>query len=418
MRRSAVGWKATLKQVSPLLILLVACSPGSAGNTEAAHDEAASEAEAHADVVHVEPENVQRWGLEVGQVEHTHVAAEVELPGVLTTNENRTARIGPLVAGQIAELRVDLGDRVRAGQTLVLLNAPEFTRAQTEFLQAFAQAELSRKDFERATVLRERQAIEEREFVRRQSIFEQDLAKLRSTEVILHSLGVDEDRVRSMAGGVDASVPVEDHTAVEALLPVQSPINGVVLTRDAILGDQVDPGQALFTVADLSSLWGQLDAYEHQLPYLDPSAEVVVRTPQLPDTVFPARITFISDQVDPELRTVRVRVEVPNSDGLLKPNMYVSGFLRVVDEDTDRFVVPAGAVQLLEGRHVVFVEAPPEDGEDHLVFEAVDVEPGETLTVGQVILGGLDGSERIVRKGAFTLKSELTKGAGGHEHVH
>lgn len=307
---------------------------------------------------------------------------------------------------------------MKAGQTLVLLNAPEFTRAQTEFLQAYAQAELSRKDYERSVALRDRQAIEEREFLRRQSLFEQDLAKLRAAEVILHSLGVEEERLRAISAGVDVSVPVEDHAAVEPLLPIRSPLSGAVLTRDAVLGDQVEPGQVLFTVSDLSTLWGEMDAYEHQLSSLDPAAEVVVRSPLLPDADFPARIIFISDQVDPELRTVRVRLEVPNPEGLLKPNMYVSGFLRVRDPTQERMVVPADAVQLLEGRHVVFVEGPPEEGEDHRIFEAVDVIPGETLTVGQVILGGLDGSERVVRRGAFTLKAELTKGAGGHEHVH
>jgi cobalt-zinc-cadmium efflux system membrane fusion protein len=277
---------------------------------------------------------------------------------------------------------------------------------------------LSRKDYERAVVLRERQAIEEREFLRRQALVEQHLAELRAAEVILHSLGVDEDRLRSISAGLDLSVATEDHSAVEPLLPLRSPLSGVVLTRDAILGDHVEPGQVLFTVSDLTSLWARLDAYEHQIEFLSPDADVVIRAPVLPDREFPGRITFIADQVDRELRTVGVRVEVPNAGGALKPNMYVQGFLRVRTEGEERLVVPADAVQFLEGRSVVFVQGPPEPGEDHLVFEAVEVTPGETLTVGRIILGGLDGTEQIVTVGAFTLKAELTKGAGGHGHAH
>ena len=81
-------------------------------------------------------------------------------------------------------------------------------------------------------------------------------------------------------------------------------------------------------------------------------------------------------------------------------------------------VVPTDAVQLLEGHHVVFVLMPEEPGESHIVIRAVEVEPGETLSVGRIIDSGLDGSEVIVVEGAFNLKAELTKGAGGHGHVH
>ena len=119
----------------------------------------------------------------------TTIAAELTLPGALTLNENRTAVIAPLVAGQISSVRVDVGSRVTRGQILATMNSPEFTRAQTQFLQAFAQAELSRNDFERAQSLRETRAIEEREFLRRQAVYEQALAERRAAEVVLHSLG-------------------------------------------------------------------------------------------------------------------------------------------------------------------------------------------------------------------------------------
>lgn len=243
------------------------------------------------------------------------------------------------------------------------------------------------------------------------------MAELRSAEVILHSLGVDEDRLRAMTAGLAFDVPLEDHTSVEPLLPIRTPTSGVVIQRDAVLGDHIEPGRTLFTVSDLTVLWARLDAYEQQIGQLDADAEVVIRTPLLPNRTFPGRITFISDQVDPELRTVRVRVEVPNRQGELRPNMYVQGFLRLAGGE-ERFILPLDAVQLHEGHHVVFVQLPPEPGEDHLVFEVREVETGETFTDGIIILAGLDGSEQVVTAGAFTLKAEMTKGAGGDGHVH
>ena len=390
---------------------LTACGP---------ENPAADEAEGHEETtreLHLESGQIQDWDIRVGGVETTTIAAELTLPGVLTVNENRTARVAPIVAGQLTAIQTDLGRRVGAGQTLATMNSPEFTRAQTDFLQAFAQAELSRKDFERAEVLRESRAIEEREFLRRQAVYEQHLADRRATEVFLHSLGFDEAQMRELESAVDVRLPPADHRAVDPPLPIITPVSGVVMERDAVLGDHVEPGRVLFTVSDLTTLWARLDAYEDQMAFLTDEAEVVIRTPLFPGQDFPGRITFLADQVDPELRTVRVRAEVPNPDGNLKPNMFVQGLLRIHDE-TDRLVVPADAVQLLEGDHVVFVLMPETPGESHIVIRAVDVEPGETLSVGRVVLSGLRGNETVVVEGAFNLKAELTKGAGGHGHVH
>ena len=398
----------------PMVFLIGACGPGGAD----AEPEAVAEVEATEEELHLEPDQIAAWGIEFGPVGSTTVTAEFALPGALTVNENRTARIAPLVSGQISELHVDLGSRVSAGGILVELNSPEFTAAQTELVQAFAQAELSRKDFERAQVLRDQQAIEEREFLRRQAVYEQHLAERRAAEVFLHSLGVDEERMRELEAAVDVTVPAEDHRAVDHPLAIRSPLAGIVMERDAILGDHVEPNHTIFTVSDLSTLWARLDAYEHQIPFLDPSAEVVVQTPLLPGESFPGRITFIADQVDEELRTVRVRAEIPNPDGLLKPNMFVQGFLRLRSGGEERLVVPEDAVQLLEGSHHVFVLLPEVPGETHWVIQAREVEVGEALSIGRIIESGLDGTEEIAIVGAFTLKAELTKGAGGHAHVH
>jgi cobalt-zinc-cadmium efflux system membrane fusion protein len=397
-----------------LTFLLGACSPGGpgddAGNPGAAEEEPENE-------LHLESQQIQDWGIQIGPIGRTSISAELTLPGALSVNENRTAKVAPLVAGQISSLRADLGSRVTVGQTLITLNSPEFTQAKTQFLQAFAQAELSRKDFERAQILRESRAIEEREFLRRQAAYERHLADRRATEVFLHSLGIGEDRMRELEAAVDVSLPPEDHRAVDPPLAIRTPVSGVVVERDAILGDHVEAGHALFTVSDLSSLWARLDAYEDQMEHLQAGADLLIRTPLFPDQDFPGRVTFVADQVDEELRTVRVRAEIPNPDGILKPNMYVQGLLRLHSEE-ERMVVPTDAVQLLEGHHVVFVLMPEEPGESHIVIRAVDVEPGETISVGRIIESGLDGSEVIVIVGAFNLKAELTKGAGGHGHVH
>lgn len=403
-----------------------ACSGEAPGGAPGAQEEegghqAGEEHETHADQgheLHVEPGSLAGWDVEVGPVARTTITAEMVLPGVLTADENRTARIAPLVPGQVARLGADLGSRIRRGDTLARLNAPEFTRAQTDYLRAYTQAELSRTDYERALVLREQRALEDREFLRRQSTYEEALTGLQAAESLLRSLGVEADRLAELRRSVDVTSREPPGRAVAPFLPLRSPLDGVVTERNAVLGEHVPPGRALFTVSDLSVLWARLNAYEDQVPHLDPEAEVVIRNPLLPDREFPGRITVVADRVDPDLRTLRVRAEVANPEGLLKPNMYIRGFLRMRDPDRERLVVPEDAVQLLDGEHVVFVEQPREPGEEHRVFRARHVTPGEILSVGRVIEAGLDGTEQVALQGAFTLKAELTKGAAGHQHVH
>ncbi len=387
---------------------------------EAEHgEEPGTTAPHHFRPLHLEPALARAWELETGRPGYTDILGEVELPGVLTTNQNRTARVGPLVAGQVGEVLADLGHRVRAGQLLATLNAPEFTRARSDFLRAFARAELARQEYERGQALREEEAIEERELLRRRARMEEQVAVLRSAEVLLHSMGLEEEEIsRFIQAGLDLSRPLQDHSSTDGLMPLKAPIDGVVLERNAIRGSHVEPGHTLFTLSDLTSLWARLDAYEDQLAALSPQAQIILRTPLIPDREFPGRITFIADQVDPELRTVRVRVEVPNPEGLLRPNMFVSGFLTLRGEEEGRMVVPPGAVQSLEGHQVVFVEDPREEGEEHRVFRPVEVTPGEVTSRGRVILAGLEGSEMVVVRGAFSLKAELTKGATGHSHAH
>ena len=207
-----------------LTFLLGACSPGGSGEDAASPGAAGQEPE---NELHLESQQIQDWGIQIGPIGRTSISAELTLPGALSVNENRTAKVAPLVAGQISSLRVDLGSRVAAGQTLITLNSPEFTQAKTQFLQAFAQAELSRKDFERAQILRESRAIEEREFLRRQAVYEQHLADRRATEVFLHSLGIGEDPMRELEAAVDVSLPPEDHRAVDPPLAIRTPISGL-----------------------------------------------------------------------------------------------------------------------------------------------------------------------------------------------
>ena len=404
------------------LMLVLAVSCGRREPAVEAGSEAAAEA-ADDQALHLEPELVEAWGIKVGTISSSDISSRVILPGVVALNENRTAHISSFMEGKASKLSVDLGDNVRQGQTLVTLNSPAFAQAQASFLEANARFNFSQQEYERARTLFQERAIEEKEFLRRQAEHEQTTVELGAAGSALQSYGKDyawieelkEKCDRLLRDGGDPCIVADPN------LTVVSPIRGTVIFRDVIVGEHIDAQKTLFTVSDLGTLWAHLDAYENDLPFISYGSEVVIRSPLYSDRIFPGKITYISDLVDEKLRTVRVRVEVTNTGGLLKPNMYIQGVVQNSDPARVYLTVPEEAIVLLDGEKTVFVlesEEEAEEEEDHMVFHAHHVVTGEMIGDMRIITWGLEEGEIVVLKGAFTLKAELAKATVGEVHVH
>jgi cobalt-zinc-cadmium efflux system membrane fusion protein len=174
----------------------------------------------------------------------------------------------------------------------------------------------------------------------------------------------------------------------------------------------VAPTDRLFTVADLSNLWIELDIYERDLAKVREGQEVEVTTAAYPEIVFEGSIVYLADVLDPERRTVHARVEVGDPDGLLRPGMFATAGISVPG-GTPVLAVPREAVQSVEGTDVVWVP-----GEESGEFHGRPVVTGQELLGGRIeILSGLVAGDTVVVRGAFTLKSEHEEGEfGGHAH--
>jgi len=365
------------------------------------------------EVLHVSPEQQKAWLISLGQPQLEPFQKIITLPGIVSLNQNQTAQITPFVSGKVAELKTDLGQEVRQGETLIVLNSPEFARAQANFLQARANLLLSQKEYERAQKLLASQAIEEKEFLRRKAEHEKIVTEYGVLESILHSYGITPAYLEALIAKGDALSQKGDfYQIANPLLPLLSPINGTVIFRDVITGEQVNPDKVLLTIANLSSLWVILDAYEKDLPYLKEKSSVAISSTLYPNQIFHGRIETINAIIDEKLRTVKVRVVVPNSKRLLKPNMFVQGQIIWQDPNQKVLTLPEEAVQSLNDEKIVFVAG----AEDKFSIKHIKI--GEVIGQRRIILSGLSGDELVVIKGAHTLKTELTKGTTGHAHVH
>jgi cobalt-zinc-cadmium efflux system membrane fusion protein len=193
-------------------------------------------------------------------------------------------------------------------------------------------------------------------------------------------------------------------------IAVTAPIDGRITERRVTLGETVDPTKALFTVANLTSVWVQLSVPQRELARVRNGQPVTVTSDAAPGRTFAGVVSYIGDRVDETTRTVSVRAVIRNAGGILKPQSFVRGTVATGGR-LEALAVPREAVQTLEGKQVVFVQG---DHADEL--EVREVETGETVGDLLVIRSGLEPGTRIVTRGAFTVKAQAMKAELGHEH--
>lgn len=403
-------WMMTVALTSALGLL--SCGPGDRRTAAAPGDPDHEGEHKHVHVV-VPLERQKEWGIEVGPVAEAVLPLTTRLNGAISLDLNRTAHVSSLAAGKIVSVATDLGRNVRRGQPLAVINSPEFARDRSDFLRARSRFNLARREFERARLLVEEKAIEQKEFLRREAEFEDASTEFGVLGSKLHSYGLGHAEIEAWLEQCD-DLDRDGWLCelVDPNLTVVSPVGGRVIFREAVVGEQIGPDKVLFTVSDLRTLWAQFDAYESDLPFLRTGGRIDVRSTLYPERAFPGTVRVVSDVVDEKLRMVRVRAEVANTEGLLKPNMYVTG--EATAEGTAKApAVPSEAVQKLDGETVVFV------AEDDVTFALRHVVTGDSSGGLTAVRSGLAAGERIVVRGAFALKTEAAKASfAGQGHVH
>lgn len=314
--------------------------------------------------------------------------------GKVLANDNRLAHLSGRVPGRIVAVYANLGDRVKEGDQLLLLDSPAFGEAQLEFRKARTMVGLTKKALERAQALFDRGAIGAGEYQRREAEFENARADLHEAEEKLHLLGMTEREIGRLAA---KKLP---HAEV-AQVSLRAPFNGEVIERNATVGEIVDPNKTLFTVADLSTVWVRADFPEQQAARLKTGLDIELKVSAYPDTVFHGTITYVAAVIDPSTRTVMARSDVQNPDGRLRPEMFAD--ITMKTETETLLTVPRTAVQQVGSRTLVFVKRAPRR------FEPREVTVGESLDQYVQIKSGLKAGETIVTRGSYALKSESVR---------
>jgi cobalt-zinc-cadmium efflux system membrane fusion protein len=329
-------------------------------------------------------------------VEHHPMRVSLKAQGgKILPNENRLAHLGPRVPGRIVAVYANLGDRVRTGDRLLLLDSPAFGEAQLEYRKRRTAMRVAEKAFERAKALSAEGAIGISEYQRREAEHENARAELYEAEEKLHLLGMEEREIERLSA---KQLP---HAEVAQVF-LRAPFSGEIIERNATVGEVVDPSKTLFTVADLSTVWVRADFPEQQIGKLKTGLAVEVRVSAYPETVFQGAITYIGAVIDSATRTVTARSAIPNQDRRLRPEMFAEVTVRT--EEQSVLAVPRAALQQVGSRTMVFVTRGPRR------FEFLDVTIGETSNEYVEIKSGLMEKDEVVTEGSYALKSEALRG--------
>ncbi len=322
---------------------------------------------------------MRRAEIRTASVERRPLRSEIRLLGKLEVDETRVRRVTAWVPGRLDRLYVDFtGDSVNRGDRLVLLYSPELASAQQELLQA------------RRTVRAVEESHSERIRASAQATLEASREKLRL-------LGLSEAQVAR----------VERRGKVEHRITIHSPLKGIVLEKHGVEGMYVKTGTPIYTVADLSTLWAQLDAHESDLAWVQVGQDVSFESQALPGRHFQGQISFVDPVLDPRSRTAKVRVEIGNPEGLLKPEMFVTAVLYAEahgDASEPPLVIPDTAPLFTGRRSIVYVRVP---GTKHPSFESREVVLGPRAGDYYIVESGLQEGDRVVVHGAFKIDSEL-----------
>ena len=326
--------------------------------------------EAESGLVNVSPEKQQLVGIRTAVAEVRPVVKKIRTVGIVTYDETRVAHVYSKVEGWIEKLFVDyMGKLVRKGQPLFTLYSPDLVSTQEEYLLA-----LQAKDALGSSSVKEIRAGSS-------SLLDASRRRLRLWDI------------------ADKEIEEIEHTGKpKKSLTIFSPLNGFVIKKEAFQGIKVMPDKELYTIADLSTVWVNADIYEFELPYVRVGQKASISLSYFPGRPFSGRVTWISPVLDEKTRTTKVRLEIPNADFMLKPEMYAN--VEIDMEAGRKLAIPDEAVLDSGLRKVAFLDK----GQGR--FEPREIRVGGKFDSYYEVLSGLSPGEQIIASASFLLDSE------------
>ncbi|MGQ9619087.1 MAG: efflux RND transporter periplasmic adaptor subunit [Candidatus Aminicenantia bacterium] len=335
------------------------------------------------EAVKITPEKQQLIGVKFGRVEYRNIEKVIRTVAKVTYDETRTTYINTKFSGWVEELYVDYtGKLVKKGEPLFAIYSPELVSAQEEYLLALkARNYFNNKTYSEVSISAN-------------SLIESSRKKL-------IYMDIKEEQIRELER---TGKPLKT-------MIFYAPFTGFVIEKDILKGKYVIPGENLYKIADIANIWILADIYEYELPFLSQGLQAVVEIPYLPGEQFTGKITYIYPYLENETRTVKLRIELPNKEFKLKPDMFGNIIIKV--ELGRRLTIPEEAVMDSGERKIVFID------KGKGFFEPREVKLGAKSGDFYEVLEGVEEGEKVVTSANFLIDSETKlKSALKRSHQH
>ncbi len=330
-----------------------------------------------------------------GKVELAPFVEELRVSGRIDFNERFLARIGANVTGRVSDILGVPGQEVQQGEILAKITSTELTQSQLAYLKARTASQLAEQAANRARILYKEDVIALAELQRREAEAMSAKAELRAANDQLRVQGMDQKSIDRLAKtGV-----------IESINNVVATIPGQIVERKINKGQVVQPSESLFTIADLSTLWAVAEVPEGNSSLLQKGQKSSVIIPALRNRVIEGVISHVDAIVNPQTRTVVVRMDIPNSTGQIRPGMLAT--MLIDSEPIERLVVPNSAVIREDNQDYVFTRS------DDDRYRMVAVKAGPEGKGMRAILSGLKEGDEIAIEGAFHLNAERKRQLSG-----
>lgn len=380
--------------------VLSGLSEGEYVTTKGAHAVARAEHGKNS-IVALSDEQIRRFSIEVDRAGSGEFEVHLSVPGEIVINTDRMVHIVSRVPGIVREVKKKLGDPVKEGEVMAVIDSRDLADAKATYLGSIERFELANTIFEREEKLWGQKISSEQEYLNAKQVLAEARIQLRSAEQKLHALGFTHEYLKKLS-----SLPDEEFIRYE----IAAPFDGTITKKYITLGEVVKDDTEFFVVADLDTVWVDLQVHQKDVGLIRKGQEVIISAKSsVPETK--GVIDYVDPVIDKKTRTVLARVVLDNTSRRFRPGIFITANV-LVENRNAKLVVSKDILQDVDDKTCIFVKS------DH-GFEARPVTIGRSNETKVEIVSGLQAGETIVTKNSFRLKAELEKTVGGgHGHAH
>ncbi|RAM63656.1 cytochrome C peroxidase [Herbaspirillum rubrisubalbicans] len=340
-------------------------------------------------MIALDQEQMAAAAIELKTAGAMQITSSLQLPGEIRFNEDRTAHVVPQVSGIVESVSANLGQKVKKGQVLAVINSSAISELRSELLNAEQRLSLARTAYQREKKLWEQKISAEQDYLQAQSALREAEVAVRNAQQKLRAIG---------ASGSSGSLNRYE---------IRAPFDGTVVEKHLGLGEAVREDANAFLISDLSSVWAEIIVSPKDMQVVRVGEKVVVQATALSASA-QGKISYVGSLIGEQSRTAKAHVVLPNTGEIWRPGLFVNVEV-VSDEAQVPVAVAADAIQTVDGKNVVFVRVPGG-------FAAQEVTLGRASGKFVEIKSGIDAGTEYAATGSFAIKAELGKGSAEHSH--